>query len=198
MTLNRHDYEMDMTREEQFEHLFRAHYTDLCRYAARYISDPQLVEDIVQGFFVAVWEKEASLSVDVQNFLPYARRAVYNRCLNYYKAQMSKEHFLTLYLEEWHHSQTDAHDCPYKEEIHAAVRRLPPQCRKVFLLKCIKGLKYKEIAEITGISIHTVKYHIGEAFRILHRELAGLLTTFPPILSLLSGLTVFSNSLFQL
>lgn len=55
-----------------------------------------------------------------------------------------------------------------------ALRKLPPKCKQVFLLKCIKGLKYKEIAEVSGISVNTVKYHLGEAFRIMREELIDL------------------------
>lgn len=32
-------------------------------------------------------------------------------------------------------------------------------------------MKYKEISEIAGISVNTVKYHLGEAFRIMREEL---------------------------
>ena len=34
-----------------FEQLFRMYYAELCRYASRYLSDKQIVEDIVQSFF---------------------------------------------------------------------------------------------------------------------------------------------------
>lgn len=32
-------------------------------------------------------------------------------------------------------------------------------------------MKYKEIAEVSGISVNTVKYHLVEAFRIMREEL---------------------------
>lgn len=43
-----------MVDELLFEQLFRMYYADLCRYASRYLPDKQLVEDIVQNFFIAV------------------------------------------------------------------------------------------------------------------------------------------------
>lgn len=156
-----------------FEQLFRAHYADLCRYASRFLSDQQAVEDIVQSFFVALWENK-NLSVTAENFLPYAYRAVYNRCLNYYKAELTKENFLTSLAEEWE-KDTEEEEFPYKKEVRAALRKLPPKCQQVFLLKCIRELKYKEIEEVTGISVNTVKYHLGEAFRIMREELKDLL-----------------------
>lgn len=47
--------------------------------------------------------------------------------------------------------------------------------QKSIPLKCIHDLKYKEIAEIMGISVNTVKYHLGEAFRMMREELKDLL-----------------------
>ena len=35
-------------------------------------------------------------------------------------------------------------------------------------------LSLSEIADICGISVNTVKYHLGEAFRIMREELNGL------------------------
>lgn len=87
-----------MVNELLFEQLFRMYYAELCRYASRYLSDKQIVEDIVQSFFIAVWEKDG-LTINEDNFLPYAYRSVYNRCLNYYKAELSKESFLASLVE---------------------------------------------------------------------------------------------------
>ena len=162
-----------MVNELLFEQLFRMYYAELCRYASRYLSDKQIVEDIVQSFFIAVREKDG-LTINRDNFLPYAYRSVYNRCLNYYKAELSKESFLASLVEEWNGQAEEENDFRYKQEVREALRKLPPKCKQVFLLKCIKGLKYKEIAEVSGISVNTVKYHLGEAFRIMREELIDL------------------------
>jgi RNA polymerase sigma-70 factor len=162
-----------MVNELLFEQLFRMYYAELCRYASRYLSDKQIVEDIVQSFFIAVWEKDG-LTINGDNFLPYVYRSVYNRCLNYYKAELSKESFLASLVEEWNGQAEEENDFRYKQEVREALRKLPPKCKQVFLLKCIKGLKYKEIAEVSGISVNTVKYHLGEAFRIMREELIDL------------------------
>ena len=155
-----------MVNELLFEQLFRMYYAELCRYASRYLSDKQIVEDIVQSFFIAVWEKDG-LTINGDNFLPYAYRSDY-------KAELSKESFLASLVEEWNGQAEEENDFRYKQEVREALRKLPPKCKQVFLLKCIKGLKYKEIAEVSGISVNTVKYHLGEAFRIMREELIDL------------------------
>ena len=49
-------------------------------------------------------------------------------------------------------------------------------------------MKYKEIADIAGISVNTVKYHLGEAFRLMHEELKDLLRLMPPVVFVLAQL----------
>lgn len=158
--------------ERTFEKLFRENYTLLCKYAYRYIADGQAVEDIVQNYFISLWEKR-HLAVTPENFLPYSYRSVKNGCLNYIKLEIIKDDFYTL-TSEWREQVVEDHDCPHKKEVQAALSKLPEKCRKVFLLKYVTGLKYKEIAEVTGISVNTVKYHLGEAFRIMRHELKNL------------------------
>lgn len=168
---------MQITSEQIFEKLFREHYSHLCNYACRYIADSQVVEDIVQTFFISVWEKK-HLSVTQETFLPYAYRAIKNSCINHYKSESIKENFIASLTEGWEQQLQEEDDFIYQEEIRQALRKLPEKCRKVFLLKCISELKYKEIAEITGISVNTVKYHLGEAFRIMKEELKYLTLIF--------------------
>ena len=47
-----------MVNELLFEQLFRMYYAELCRYASRYLSDKQIVEDIVQSFFYCRFGKK--------------------------------------------------------------------------------------------------------------------------------------------
>lgn len=164
---------MQINDAQFFESLFREHYSTLCAYAVRYGMDGQVAEDIVQNYFVSIWEKNG-LSVTVDNFLPYSFRAIQNSCINYYKAEISKESFLASLAEEWSDMLEEEEEFAYKEEIRRALLKLPEKCRSVFLLKCVTGLKYKEIAEVSGISVNTVKYHLGEAFRIMREELKDL------------------------
>ena len=156
-----------------FEHLFRAHYADLCRYASRFLSDQQAVEDIVQSFFVALWENK-NLSVTAENFLPYAYRAVYNRCLNYYKAELTKENFLTSLAEVWE-KDTEEEEFPYKKEVRAALRKLPPKCQLVFRTYFYAGKDVETIAADMNMAVSTVRTHLKRAYAFLRQSLKHLL-----------------------
>jgi RNA polymerase sigma-70 factor (ECF subfamily) len=55
----------------------------------------------------------------------------------------------------------------------AALSDLPDQMRRCCLLRYVKGLKYKEIADLMKISIETVKAHLHQARKRLMVELGG-------------------------
>lgn len=168
---------MQIGDEQIFEKLFRDYYSLLCNYAGKFITDSDVREDIVQVFFISIWEKK-HLSVTPDIFLPYAYRSIKNSCINYYKAEIIKADFIVTLTEEWQEQLNDEDDFIYKKEVRLALQKLPEKCRKVFLLKCVTGLRYKEIADISDISVNTVKYHLGEAFRIMKEELKHLVFSF--------------------
>lgn len=155
---------MEIANEQIFEKLFRDHYSLLCNYACRYITDSQVAEDIVQTFFISIWEKK-HLTVTQETFLPYAYRAIRNSCINYYKSEIIKEDFIASLTEEWNLQLDDEDDFIYQKEVQLALQKLPEKCRKVFLLKCIHlDWKYKEIAEISNISVNIRKISSGGGF----------------------------------
>jgi RNA polymerase sigma-70 factor (ECF subfamily) len=63
----------------------------------------------------------------------------------------------------------------FYEHLHGAVRDLPDVFRQTIILREIQGLSYEEIAELTGVSLGTVKSRIA-------RARARLQTTLKPYL----------------
>lgn len=57
--------------------------------------------------------------------------------------------------------------------VRAAVLRLPPRCREVYLLNRIEDMSYTEIARHCGISVKAVEKHIGKALSLLRVHLRG-------------------------
>jgi RNA polymerase sigma-70 factor (ECF subfamily) len=57
--------------------------------------------------------------------------------------------------------------------VRAAVLRLPPRCREVYLLNRVEDMSYTEIARHCGISVKAVEKHIGKALSQLRVHLRG-------------------------
>ncbi|NWM24825.1 RNA polymerase sigma factor, partial [Escherichia coli] len=47
------------------------------------------------------------------------------------------------------------------------IEDLPPKCRQVFVLRKLRGLSQREVAEVMEISENTVEKHMGKAMMAL-------------------------------
>jgi RNA polymerase sigma-70 factor (ECF subfamily) len=64
----------------------------------------------------------------------------------------------------------------FYDQLHQAIADLPPSFRETIVLREIEGLSYEEIAEITGVSLGTVKSRIARARLKLQVQLQPYLT----------------------
>lgn len=163
---------MDFTDKGSFERLFKSSYGRFCDYAMRFVDDAQIAENIVQDFFVAIWEKN-NLTITEENFQFYAFRAIKNACLNYHKSLNVREEAFSHIIKEYEHEKEINLDSDflYKKEVQQALKKLPEKCREVFLLRVLMEMTYDEVSKECGISINTVKYHLKESFKIMREEL---------------------------
>jgi len=60
------------------------------------------------------------------------------------------------------------------KRLNAAVETLPPQCRRVFILRRVYGHSPKEIAEMMALSVSTVEKHLAKALQLLAKKLAEI------------------------
>ncbi len=155
-----------MMDQKDIDSLFRLYYRPLCLYAARYLAVADDVEDIVQGAFVAYWEKSrAGQAPDSPK--AYLYRIVHNRCIDALR-KGGKE--TTVQLE---HLQGDIPDEELVDRsflwarLWTAIDRLPAKRREILLLNKRDGLSYAEIASRLGISESTVHNQLTKAMRTL-------------------------------
>ncbi len=57
--------------------------------------------------------------------------------------------------------------------LYKAMEELPPQMRRCVILRVCHDMKYREIAEVMGVSIDTVKAHLFQARQLLRGKLEG-------------------------
>ena len=170
----------ELTRKEKFKRRFDRYYANLCREAFRYIPDRDECEDIVQETFISMWNNEKD-ALPENEFAAYMVSSVKNRCISF----LRKRRIDTVSMDDGaislsmnHLDDTDDDEEQTKDEtrekaLEDALSMLPPKCREVFLLSKLRGMKYREIAEETGISEKTVENHMGKAIRILREYVAA-------------------------
>jgi RNA polymerase sigma-70 factor (ECF subfamily) len=162
--------------QKTFEALFRTYFQPLSLYAASIIHSQEDGEEIVQDLFFQIWEKRQQLHI-TSSLKSYLYRSVRNRCLNFIKHQKVKEKYRQEAVQQFSEAVNEPpSDAPeLKEKIQAAITTLPARCREVFELSRFEGLKYREIAEVLGISPKTVEVQMGKALKTLRKELKAYL-----------------------
>lgn len=166
--------------EKAFETLFRHFYPHLCLYATQVLKDPSAAEEIVQEFFVRLWEKrkETEIETSVKNYL---FRAIKNHCLNYIKHNQIKNQYSQKILTERKSISADEDITSQTElfqKIEQSIAELPEKRQEIFRLNRQEGLKYREIAEKMNISIKTVETQMGLAIKTLREKLRDFLVVF--------------------
>lgn len=149
-----------------FEVLFHKYYSLLCDYALTYLEDIDEAEDTVQEVFVYLWNYRKSIIIST-SLKSYLYSSVKHRALNILKHQaVVRRHSALLieFLENLANEDYSEQELEQLEQVRKAFKKLPDQCRIVFVKSCLEGKKYKEIAEELHISVNTVKTHVLKAY----------------------------------
>lgn len=167
-----------------FKMLFDSYYSDLCRFAKKYVNVDEDAEDQVQELFVKIWEQPNLLAVTI-SLKSYMYRSIHNSCMNYITrthlrfsnldpVTINRLNELTFSAPE-DSPETGLLTSELNAEIKKAVRLFPLECGKIFMMSREEGLTHKEIAQKLKISENTVKVQIYRALARLREELAEYL-----------------------
>ena len=174
-------YELKEGNRDAFNSMFRYYYPRVMAYTAA-IVEQDVAEDIVQDVFLYVWENRRKLYVSA-GFHSYLFQSAYTRCLDHIKRREAVGKF-TLKSENnyWEDYNILLKDDPsFIEELYSKdfykllydlLEQLPVQRREVFVLTYIKGMKTKEVAEMTHIPQRTVESHLYLTIKYLKTHLS--------------------------
>lgn len=164
--------ETDLTMtSREIERLYAQYYKPLCLYALHYLEDIDESKDIVQECFASLCQNTA----DISSPHSYLYRTVRNRCIDRLRA---KGKGMTVPVDDL--SAISDEEAQQRSELEArlweAVDSLPPKRRELLLLNKRDGLKFSEIAQITGLSENTVRNQIFRAVKSLRSNAKKILT----------------------
>jgi RNA polymerase sigma-70 factor (ECF subfamily) len=174
-----------------FEEIFRTHHKSVLHFFLKKGFPREESRDLAQETFLRVYK-------NIETFRSESRIEtwLFTIATNLYRNELRNRAALK---RDAHEVSLDAHDedgydggegmaladasCPdpldclvQKEgnlKLREALRDLPPQMRRVVLLRVDGDLKYREIAEVLQISIETVKAHLYQARQQLKDRLSN-------------------------
>ncbi len=135
-------------------------------YLKRFFTSSHDVEDVLQETYIRAVESEKLQNIDMPKAFLY--KVSKNLALN---VRASAGHRLVDSIEDFDElavllGKESLEDVVEQQNQFAwfchAVKLLPPQCRRVFVLKKVYGLPNKEVAERLGISVSTVDKHLAK------------------------------------
>ena len=171
--------------------VFVRHRAKLAARLAKYLLRPEDVEDILQETFIQSYR--ASENTEIRSPQAYLYIVARNLVLKHLK-KSSRE--MLQEVSDIEDNDLTLDQPSVDDEVHyrqamlsfvKAAQSLPPQCRKVLLLRKIYGMSHNEISQSLGISKSTVERHITNGLKRCYAEIArqgygfddGRVTTIP-------------------
>jgi RNA polymerase sigma-70 factor (ECF subfamily) len=166
--------------ESAFELLFRTHYSALSDFAARYVKDDALAEELVQDLFADLWARRRAWAVR-ESVRAYMFAAVRNRALNLRKRQAMESDWgqeeAVADVRALHHTPDppDAvlEQSELRSRLDAALAALPERCRLVMHLRWREQMPHAEIASVMGISVKGVENQLARGLAALRHQLSS-------------------------
>ena len=154
--------EISQGSESAFRELFHQYADHLHTYIWQLTKSKEMAEEVVQDIFLQIWMTRETLS-HIRNFRTYLFVIARNHALNALKKVLRERK----HLDEWGQAQHPEWEAENIEAglgiVEDAIRQLPAQQQKAWLLSRKQGKKYQEIAGEMNLSRETVKKYIQYA-----------------------------------
>ena len=157
---------------EAFCDLYRRYHPRLYGYLRRLLPDPGTVEEVLDDVMLVVWKDACKFRGDA-TLSSWIFGIAYRKALTAMRSERRYQGPLDRSTEV---DEVGGMSSQYDEWIRAALMRLSPDHRQVVELTYFSGFSYREIAELVGCPLNTVKtrmFHARRRLRVLLPALAG-------------------------
>ncbi len=163
--------------EQVFDQFFKSHAKLLRNYIYYKFGDLEQAEDIVQDSFIKLWNNCSSVTIDK------AKSYIYTVATNLGISITRHQKVRFKYQDYILQSKTDinnespefvALEKEYMTTLKKAIAELPDRQREVFLLSRIDKKTYKEIAELSGVSVKAIEKLMHKALLTLRKKIGNI------------------------
>ena len=151
--------------ESCFEQLIHRHKNKVFAYISLYIRDQALAEDLFQDTFMKVIQSvKSGRYQDNGKFISWVMRIAHNLIIDHFRRikqmnTVSNDDYDSDLFNSRKLAESTVEDNMIRKQIQKDVRkmisRLPDDQREVVILRHYAGLSFKEIADMTDVSINT-------------------------------------------
>jgi RNA polymerase sigma-70 factor (family 1) len=158
--------------ENAYRTVFVEYYPLLLAFAFKIIRNEAQAKDAVQNVFLKMFASREGVHVQL-NLRSYLLTAIRNECLNLIRKESRlQEHHNDVVRDQDEFFFNDAIEQAENEsQIYKAIKSLPEQCQRIFIMSRLDDKRNSEIADELGISIRTVETQISNALKALRKKI---------------------------
>lgn len=149
-----------------FSHLYNTCYEQCFALVFRMLQSKETAEDIVQDVFLKFWCLQDK-SDDIEEPISYLFRMTRNASITYLRKEQNSRKLLQSLNETLPKIQYLTESIVAKRELDMlwqhAIRKLPPQRKKVYVLSQIESWQVEKIANFLGLAVPTIKETLKQA-----------------------------------
>jgi RNA polymerase sigma-70 factor (ECF subfamily) len=160
-----------LTGKTAFERIYRENVGRVYALCLRLSADPARAEELTQEVFVRAWRKLDQFRGDASLSSWLHRIAVNTAYQSLRSERRRRTHESRGSDHHWLNGGASSDRPGQLLDLERAIADLPPGARSVFVLHDIEGYKHKEIAELTGLAVGTLKAQLHRARKLLREAL---------------------------
>ncbi len=150
--------------EEALAQLIERHQSKVFRFIYSKVNDQEIADDIFQDTFIKVIHTLKGKNYKEEGkFLPWVMRISHNLVIDYFRKnnrmpmqRETEEYSIFNYMVDASPNiENDLITSQIESDVKKLINALPEDQREVITLRIYQDLSFKEIAEITGVSINT-------------------------------------------
>ncbi|MFB4169963.1 sigma-70 family RNA polymerase sigma factor [Virgibacillus sp. JSM 102003] len=164
----------NLTRDQAIEFIMDHYGEAVKRIIYSYVKNHHTTDDLFQEVLILIyrkWEKYDGRS----QLITWVIRIAINRCKDYLRSPL---HRIKLVKDQWF-DQKDHQDAEKTiiqqeqwDEIAEAILNLPIKNREVMILTFQQNMSLKEIAEVTGAPVSTIKTRMQRAKKLINQHVS--------------------------
>ena len=158
--------------ESVFNRMYKTHSKALYNFMYYKCGDVAKSEDFVQESYVKLWNNCAKVAIDkAKSFLFTCANNMFLNYVNHKKIVL--RHHQSIPTKDYTNQDPEflIEEQEFLKKLKQTIADLPEDQRTIFLLNRIDKKKYREIAQIQGISMKTVEKKMSLALKYLEKKL---------------------------
>ena len=161
--------------ERAFRMIVNAYQDKVIRFISLFVSSRLECEELASDVFISLWKNKDNLS-DISDLDNYIFIVAKNKALNHLRKGKAELIDLDSFqVDAFHNTDTTPESIYISQEeveiLNAAINELPQKTKMAFHLVRENKMKYKDAAEILGVSIKTIEKQVAAAVAKLKERL---------------------------